>query len=196
MSFLETVPEEAAEGEVADMYARLRRAYGYLPNFVRGFSHRPALFGAWVRLISTVSGAMDPRRYELATVAAAVARRSSYCALAHGEKLTGLGSSPDEVVALLRDPSLADLDQVERAIVDYSAKAAADPVSISQGDIDRLRSVGLSDAEIFDVAAAVATRCFFTTLGDAIGNHPDAVYRETVPALVAGLDVGRPVDVG
>lgn len=68
---------------------------------------------------------------------------------------------------------------------------AHDPASITQSDIDRLRSLGLSDTEIFDVAAAAAARLFFTALADATGTLPDAVYRDTLPDLVDVLAVGR-----
>jgi uncharacterized peroxidase-related enzyme len=192
MSFIETIPEEAAEGDVASMYAQLRQSLGYLPNYGKEFSHRPALFAAWAQLNTTVKRAMDPRWYELATVAAAVRRRSSYCTLSHGEKLLELGSQPDQVVALAGG-GVAGLSEVEQAIVDYSAKVAQEPSSITQEDIDKLRSLGLSDADIFDVASAAAARLFFTALADATGTQPDARYRETIPDLVDALAVGRPV---
>lgn len=77
--------------------------------------------------------------------------------------------------------------------MDYATKVADDPASITQAGIDRLRSLGLTDAEIFDVAAAAAARLFFTALEDATGTHPDHVYRQTMPNLVDVLTVGRPV---
>ena len=39
---------------------------------------------------------------------------------------------------------------------------ADDATEVGQGDIDRLRSLGLSDREILDVVAAAAARCFFS----------------------------------
>lgn len=193
MSYIETIPEAEAHGKVAEMYERLRGQLGYLPNYGRQFSHRPALFQAWVQLNTAIKANMDPRRYELATVAAALRRRSSYCSLAHGEKLLGLGSTPEEVAALADDPERAGLTEMEHAIVGYAAKVAEDPASITPEDIEALRELGMSDPEIFDVAAAAAARCFFTALGDAVGTVPDGVYRDTLPSLVDVLSVGRSV---
>lgn len=193
MSFIETVAESDADADVAAIYERLRQALGYVPNYGRQFSHRPAVFDGWLQLLTAIRSNMDPRRYELATVAAALRRRSTYCSLAHGEKLLGLGSMPDQVVALVRDPAAAGLSEEERAIFDYAAKVASDPASVEQADVDRLRSAGLSDTEIFDVAAAAAARCFFATLTDALGTQPDSEYRKAVPELVDALAVGRPV---
>lgn len=192
LSFIETAPENTTDPEIAEMYARLTGALGYLPNYGRQFSHRPALFDAWVELNNAIKSTMDPRRYELATVAAAVKRRSSYCSLAHSEKLLELGSSPDQVVALASDPSAAGLNEQERAIVAYAEQVAGDPASVDESDVERLRQVGLTDAEIFDVAAATAARCFFASLSDALGTLPDAGFRERMPDLITALAVGRP----
>jgi hypothetical protein len=65
---------------------------------------------------------------------------------------------------------------------------------VTEDDIERLRSVGLSDTEIFDVAAAAAARCFFSKLLDATGTRPDSVFRQRIPGLVDDLTVGREPD--
>lgn len=194
MAFIDVVPEEEADGPVADMYGRLRDALGYVPNYGKVFSHRPELFAAWSRLNTTIKDAMDPRVYELATLAAAAHRRSSYCVLAHGEKLLGLGSSPEEVRDLVERGDTAALSDKERAVVEFARKVASDPVAIDAADVDDLRAVGLDEAEIFDVAAAAAARLFFTALQDAMGSHPDAAYRQTFTDLADSLAVGRSLE--
>jgi len=80
MAFIETISEEDADGEVAEIYNVMREQFGYLPNLVRVFSLRPEAYRAWMQLNGAVK-APDLRRYELATLAAARRLRSSYCAL-------------------------------------------------------------------------------------------------------------------
>lgn len=46
MTFIETVPEDQAEGATAQMYATDEEAFGHLPNFTRVFSHRPGVYAA------------------------------------------------------------------------------------------------------------------------------------------------------
>ena len=87
MGFLDTIDEEAAEGRVAEQYQSERSSKGYLPNYIQAFSLRPEVYDAWAVLIDTIRANMDLRRYELVTLAAARALRSSYCALAHGKIL-------------------------------------------------------------------------------------------------------------
>jgi uncharacterized peroxidase-related enzyme len=193
MSFISTIPESEAEGETAEMYASTRDSMGYLPNYTRAFGRRPQLYAAWANLIKTVRSNMDPRRYELATMGAAVTLQNSYCSLAHGEKLLDLGSTKEEVRSLANPGNWSSLPDVERVIVSFAAKVAESATSVTQGDIDGLRSLGLTDAEIFDVAATAAARCFLSKLMDATGTLPDGIYRQTIPDLVDDLAVGRPV---
>ena len=193
MSFLETVPESDAESPAASIYESTRTALGYVPNYAKTFSHRPNLYEAWTSLIKNVSSTMDPRRYELATMGAAIALSSSYCSLAHGEKLLGLGASKEAVRALAGPGLPAELSDQEQAIVRYAGKIARSATAVTEDDIEELRSLGLSDMEIFDVAAAAAARCFFSKLLDATGTLPDPVFRESIPDLLETLTVGRPV---
>jgi hypothetical protein len=68
-----------------------------------------------------------------------------------------------------------------------------DATSVTEEDIDRLRSHGLSDSDIIDVAAAASARGFFSKLLDALGVQADASYAALGPELSAALTVGRPV---
>jgi hypothetical protein len=77
--------------------------------------------------------------------------------------------------------------------MDLADKVAHDATSVVEADIVRLRSLGLSDAEIFDVVAAAAMRCFFSKTLDGLGVRPDARYAELDPELRDALTVGRPI---
>jgi hypothetical protein len=59
--------------------------------------------------------------------------------------------------------------------------------------IERLRSLGLSDADVFDVGAAAAARCSFSKVLDGLGVQPDSKYADLDPQLRDTLTVGRPV---
>ena len=196
MSYLSTVPESDAGDDLSAIYSSVEQAMGYVPNYTRTFSHRPELYRTWVSLIKNISSVMVPRRYELATMGAAITLRSSYCSLAHGEKLLGLGSTEEQVRSLTAPGFGDDLPADEAAIVRYAAKVARDASSVTEADIDELRGHGLSDAEIFDVAAAAAARCFFSKMLDATGTLPDPVFKEKIPGLVDVLSVGRPIESG
>jgi uncharacterized peroxidase-related enzyme len=193
MTFVETVPEAQASGDVAEMYAVDREAFGDLPNFTRAFSLRPAVYAAWRQLNGAIKANMDLRRYELATVAAARRLRSSYCTLAHGSVLMDKFFDPDAVQAVVADYRTAGLDPVDVAVMDLADKVAHDAGSVDEADVDRLRALGLSDSEVVDVVLAAAARCFFSKALDGLGAQPDAKYSGLDPALRDVLTVGRSI---
>jgi alkylhydroperoxidase family enzyme len=88
-----------------------------------------------------------------------------------------------------------ELDDVDGAVIDLADKVAADATTVTQADIERLRGLGLADAEILDVVLAAAARCFFSKTLDALGCDPDAAFSELIePELREALTVGRPIE--
>ncbi len=193
MTFIHTIPEDSAEGETAAMYARLRHELGYVPNFAKAFSHRPGVMARFGELLDSIKGNMDARRYELATIAAAKELRSSYCMLAHGSVLLRDHYSAGELQAIAESPDESTLTETDKEIMRFAAKVARDATAITEEDLDRLRAHGLSDAEIFDIAAATAARSFLTKTADAMGAQPDSRYSDIDPELQKALVVGRPI---
>jgi uncharacterized peroxidase-related enzyme len=196
MAFISTVPVDEAAGEVKAMYEQSQRDLGYVSNFSKAFSHRPGVFAAWRGLLGSIRPSLDPRRYELVTLAAARALHSSYCALAHGAILRKQFYSTVQLSAIADDPALTDLAPGEIAMMSFADKVARDASSIAQSDVQALRDHGFTDTEIFDIAAAAAARCFFSKLLDALGAEADAAYLGMEEDLRQRLTVGRPISRG
>jgi uncharacterized peroxidase-related enzyme len=193
MTFIETVAPEDASGLLADLYGADEAAFGHVANFTRAFSLRPEAYAAWKDLNAAIKAGMDLRTYELATVAAARRLRSSYCMLAHGSVLATQFLGEDAVRALAAGRPAAGLAEADVAVMDLAEKVADDALSVEQADVDRLRSLGLSDAEILGVILAAAARCFFAKVLDATGAQPDHKYAALEPAFRDALTVGRPI---
>jgi uncharacterized peroxidase-related enzyme len=192
--FISSVGEDTAQGDLAEYYRGQRAAWGFLPNYAAAFSTRPDVARAWNTLNTTIRDGMDRRRFEIATIAAARARRSTYCTAAHSKFLRDVCGDQAAMQSIARQPDGEALEPQDRAVYEFAAKVAADAASIEAGDVDRLRDVGLSDAEIADVAFAAAARCFFTAVLDGLGAQLDQETAQTFPsALLDSMIVGRPV---
>jgi uncharacterized peroxidase-related enzyme len=191
MAFIKT-PDSNESASVAQMYSSAEASYGYLPNMHKVFGYRPEVMQAWTGLLSSIRGQMSVRRYELVTLAAARELKSSYCMLAHASVLKREGLAEADVAAITKLEPAAPIDQVERDIIQFAGKVVRDASSVTQDDIDQLIAHGLDDAEIFDIVAAAAARCFFSKVLDGIGATADAVYSRTLsPELFSTLVVGR-----
>ena len=193
MPFIDT-PDASATEQTAKLYADAEASYGYLPNMVRAFGHRPDVMENWSALLSSIKANMDLRRYELVTMAAAKEMKSSYCLLAHGSVLLRDIFTPDTLRQVVDDPDTAVIDETERTIMRFVAKVVHDASSIEGADVDELRQHGLSDAEIFDIVTAAAVRCFFSKTLDALGVQADSAYGKLDSGLKTALVIGRPID--
>ncbi len=194
MAFISTPGPEVGDATAA-MYVSAEESYGYLPNMYRIFGHRPEVMEKWGALLASIRGHMSLRRYELVTLAAARELKSSYCMLAHGSVLLREGFSETQLADTATDGAHAPLDEAEREMMRFAAKVVRDATSITREDVGRLKAQGFTDAEIFDITAAAAVRCFFSKTLDALGAEPDAAYRERLPAnLVQTLTVGRKIE--
>lgn len=193
MAFIRTILPADAEGPVREMYEQTCSRFGYVPNWAKAFSLRPGVRDGWAALLGSIQSNLPIRSYELATLAAARALRSSYCSLAHGSVLATKVFDPMAVTAIMTGQPDTPLDPREHAMMAFAEKVVLNAERITSTDIEILRSHGYSDEEIFDFAAAAAARCFFSKLLDALGVQADSTFNELDPALLRALTVGRPV---
>ena len=193
MAFIRTIPVEEATGEVRALYERSQASAGYIPNYAKVFSHRPQVMAAWSALLASIRGNLETRQYELITLAAARALRSSYCMLAHGRVLREKFYSAAQLTAIAADFARADLTPAEVAMMSFAERVARDATTITDAEVRSLREHGFTDAQVFDIAAAAAARCFFSKLVDALGALPDAGFGQLEDDLKRELTPGRPI---
>jgi uncharacterized peroxidase-related enzyme len=193
MAFIRTIPPADADGPVRDMYEQARGRFGYVPNWATAFSLRPGVMDGWTGLLRSIQSNLPVRSYELATLAAARALRSSYCSLAHGSVLANKVFDPTAVTAIMTGSPESPLEPRERAMMAFVEKVVLDADHVTPEDVEALRAHGYLDEEIFDLVAAAAARCFFSKLLDALGVEADATFNALEPALRRALTVGRPV---
>jgi uncharacterized peroxidase-related enzyme len=192
MPFISTVHATSASGEIHAMYERQQGFWGYIPNYATLFSHRPEVMARWGRLLAEIRRPADARRFELVTFVVALELRHSPCSLAHGKALADI-IGKDAVLAIANGEKPANITDAEAAMLDYARQIARDASTINYGHVERLKKLGLSDAEIFDIAAIASARCFFTKILDALGSEPDAGFMRIDADLRSALTVGRPI---
>ena len=195
MAFIDTIAPDAAEGEVYRMYERQQAAWGYIPNYAKVFCWRPEVMARWGRLLAEIRRPMGDRRFELVTFAAAHALKHTGCSLVHGKALADIVGE-DAVQAIAAGRENAGLSAAEWAMVRFARKVALDAAAVTAADAEALRRHGLTDAEIFDLAAAAAGRAFFTKLLDALGVETEASVMGFPQQLLQALTVGRPTVAG
>lgn len=173
MAFIRTIAASNATGAAHEMYQRQENHWGYIPNYVTAFSHRPEVLARWGRMLAEVRRPVNDYRFELVTFVVARLLQHTACSLAHGGKLAEMIGT-DAVIAIADGRESDVLSAVDVAIVQYAKDIARDAGTISSDQVDALKKTfGLDDADIFDIAAVASARCFFTKILDALGSKPD-----------------------
>lgn len=192
MPYIKTIPEDQSDGLLTDLYQRITKTAGYLPNHAKIFSLRPKVYEAWLNLQDAIRSNMRLRRYELVTFAASQELGCSYCMLAHGTILHKNFFSVDEMLSIVDDYRNAGLTTEEVALMALAKKIIRKAGDVNEDDIQELREFGLSDEEILDVVLVIDMRAFFSKTIDALGADPDDVYKDLDPRLIEALAIGRP----
>jgi len=194
MPFIKTTAPEDADDAIAAMYLRQQAAWGYVPNYAKVFCHRPEVMARWGQLLAEIKRPMDKRRFELVTFVAALEMRNTACALAHGKVLREFFSDA-EIVSIAAGKFDDTLTEAEQAMVRFARQVAKDASRVTAGQVQALKEIGYTDADIFDIAATAAGRAFFTKVLDALGVEPDSPFLALDDELRRPLTVGRPIDV-
>jgi len=75
------------------------------------------------------------------------------------------------VLQVRSDYTKANLSDVDRALCDHAVKLTREPASMSESDIDRLRSLGLDDHAISDATQVISFFNYINRVAD--GLHVD-----------------------
>jgi uncharacterized peroxidase-related enzyme len=174
------VPDEAELPErLQGLFAKAREALGFVPNVFRSYSYRPDRFSAWFghyKQLHEPTDNLDEADREMIAVVVSAYNRCTYCIVSHGHALRkALG---DEVLAdyIATNWRHAGLDERRSAICAFAEKLTARPHEMSEDDLLRLREVGLSDHEIWDVVEIAAMYNFTNRMALAVGQQPNEEY--------------------
>ena len=185
--------DQAESGDGAQrMFDDDEKYMGWVMNVSKLWAWRPESQRALFDLLDSVSDGFSMRQRALLVAACASTFGDSYCSMAWGGKLAKESDTETAVGVLTgSDDSLTTAEQV---MTRWARAVAEDPNATTQADVDQLRSVGFSDADIFAMTVFVGLRIAFSTVNDALGAQPDAELRGfSPPEVIAAVDFGRPI---
>jgi|TARA_B100002003_G_scaffold207016_1_gene201100 uncharacterized peroxidase-related enzyme len=73
------------------------------------------------------------------------------------------------VATLSRDYRTADVEQAERAMLDFAAKLTLTPQQMEEADVQALRGHGFDDRAIHDIVVVAAYYAFVNRVADGLG---------------------------
>jgi len=160
MPHIDIVPESDATGELAALYTRYGNPDGSVDNVLKVHSLNPASLEAHCALYVQAMHRPSPvSRAEREMVGVTVSRLNGcdYCRVHHAKGLERLLPSDRRPIAeQLSQGDETGLTERESAMCNYARKLTTDPATMTRADCDALRTAGLTDREILDVAQSAA----------------------------------------
>ncbi len=152
---------------------------GFVPNVLKAFAFDMTKLKAFVDyrndLMQNESGLSKLEREMIATAVSAQ-NRCYYCITAHGASVRYLSGDPLLGEQIVMNYRVARLDKRQRAMLDFAVKLTAEPWTVEEEDRARLRKVGFSDRDIWDIAAVAAFYNMTNRLASATDMRPNSQY--------------------
>ena len=183
MARVRSIPSSELPADQARIYDRFASEYGPFANQVAVLAHVPAALKHLMPMLMELREAKTlPKRYlEIAIVVVSKLNECHYCVAHHKPFLTVTGISPDAVDRLL-EPDNAELDEVDRLVVEYAKAAWETPNRLRDSLFERLRA-HFSEAQIVELTLRITLCGFFNRFNDALQIEEEAEALERVAAL-------------
>lgn len=171
------------EGNDFPLFGEMLAKDGWVYNYWRCHWPRPDVLEAKVKMISLFfkEGALSRRQKEYIAVAVAGRTGSTYCATAHIAVMRAMGIDDPNLDQLGVDHHYGGLSDADVAMLDYAIKMTEAPSRIGKDDVDRLRAVGFTEEQIFEIAFQAGLMNFASRMSLAIGAIPDRREVEKAP---------------
>ena len=152
---------------------------GFVPNVLAAYAFDMAKLGAFSAMYNDLmlapSGLSKLER-EMIAVAVSNVNRCYYCLTAHGAAVRQLSGDPVLGEQMVMNYRAARLDARQRAMLDFAVKLTERPHEVEEEDRAALRRVGLSERDIWDVAAVTAFFNMSNRIAAATDMRPNEAY--------------------
>jgi uncharacterized peroxidase-related enzyme len=174
------VPKRAQlDADLRKYFAVCDEKIGFLPNVLAAYSFDQAKLRAFIGIYNDLMLADSPLsklEREMIAVVVSSANRCYYCQVAHGQAVRELSGDPALGELLVMNYRAAKLPRRQRAMLDFAHKLTVASYEIVEADRARLRKAGLSEREIWDIAAVASFFNMTNRLASAIDMMPNEEY--------------------
>jgi len=176
---LRETPSRKLGADMAAYFDLCEEKLGFVPNVLRAYTFDETKLVPFANLYNQLmlgdSGLSRLEREMIAVVVSSI-NRCFYCLVAHGAAVRTLSGDPALGEMLVMNYRVADLSPRQRAMLDFAALMTEDSHRIGAKDRQRVRDAGLSDREIWDVAAVAAFFNMSNRMASAVDMRPNDEY--------------------
>ena len=152
---------------------------GFIPNVLAAFAKFPKQFEGFTKLYNSLmlgeSGLTKLER-EMIAVTVSSENHCFYCLVAHGSAVRELSNDPQLGERIAANFRSAELPRKQEELLSFAKKLTRDPSEIGEQERKKLRDVGYTDRDIWDISAIVGFFNMTNRLASAIEMEPNNNY--------------------
>ena len=152
---------------------------GMIPNVLQAYAFDIDKLGAFTGMYNDLmlapSGLSKLEREMIAVVVSSI-NGCFYCLTAHGAAVRELSENPILGEQMVMNYRVADLDDRQRAMLDFATKITTASTTIEEVDRQALRDVGFTDRDIWDIANVTGFFNMTNRVASAVDMRPNDGY--------------------
>lgn len=167
------------EDQVKKYLEIVQQKLGFIPNVLAAFAKFPKQFEGFTKLYNALmlgeSGLTKLER-EMIAVTVSSENHCFYCLVAHGSAVRELSNDPQLGERIAANFRSAELPKKQEELLNFTKKLTKDPSEIGENDRKKLRDVGYTDRDIWDISAIVGLFNMTNRLASATEMEPNNNY--------------------
>ena len=167
------------EDQVKNYLEIVQQKLGFIPNVLAAFAKFPKQFEGFTKLYNALmlgeSGLTKLER-EMIAVTVSSENHCFYCLVAHGSAVRELSKDPQLGERIAANFRSAELPKKQVELLNFTKKLTRDPSEIVENDRKKLRDVGYTDRDIWDISAIVGLFNMTNRLASATEMEPNNNY--------------------
>ena len=167
------------EDQVKNYLEIVEQKLGFIPNVLAAFAKFPKQFEGFTKLYNALmlgeSGLTKLER-EMIAVTVSSENHCFYCLVAHGSAVRELSNDPQLGERIAANFKSAELPKKQEELLNFTKKLTKDPSEIGENDRKKLRDVGYTDRDIWDISAIVGLFNMTNRLASATEMEPNNNY--------------------
>ena len=164
---------------MAAYFKKCQDKLGFIPNVLVAYAFDMAKLEPFVAMYNELmlgDSGLSKLEREMIAVTVSSQNRCYYCLTSHGASVRQYSGNPLLGEHLVMNYRAARINKRHRAMLDFAVKLTASPWSAEEGDRERLRRVGFTDRDIWDISAVSGFFNMSNRVASATDMRPNVSY--------------------
>ena len=176
---LKPLPRQQLPADLAKYFDICEEKIGFLPNVLAAFSFDAVKLRAFSDMYNDLmlgTSGLSKLEREMVAVVVSAANQCHYCLVAHGAAVRQMSGDPILGEELVTNWRVAPLTPRQRAMLEFAHVLTVAPAEVEEVDRTALRAHGLTDRDIWDLAAVTAFFNMSNRIASAVDMRPNNQY--------------------